>query len=791
MLLFVLTFSIIYKIEKKEVNKMNINTKKILVFLFVIVMLFFNGIVTLNAYSENESTTNFNWEKYDHGRGSLSGSTFTFSGYTDRGYNDFWFTNETKISKKRYTFTLDERSVNYHSFTGGGFLFGMKDYGDSSFAGYALLIDQSYMKIVRINKVNKSTYSNDEGYSYTTIQSKAKSSSTIHSISLDTDGAKVKVTDNGSIVFDLTLSTYYGEAFGMVADHLDHSCSRTSTFILKDLVLNTEVEDVMPPTLIPTVSTTGWTSNAININLNMNDSMSGVSKVKLPDGSYVSNTTGNRGFSLNYAVSANGTYYFTVYDVAGFQTTVPVTINNFDNTNPTYSSYSIQNIDQNGYDVYVYGVGDDKSGINRIQFPTWTDYNGQDDIQPTWWSNSSATGTNLGGGTWKFRVNKSDHNNELGQYNTHVYIYDNAGNYTVLTVSTSSIVLKWNDDATITSNDIPATMDAGKSYTVHVTVKNTGNKTWDGYYRLGAVGESDPFATTRQWLPTGTTVAPGQSYTFTYTMTAPKTPGTYTTDWRMVHEGVTWFGSSISYNVNVVDYIKPKVSHQVSNTKWTNQPVKITITASDTESGVKSIKLPNNSIQNLETTTYTVSSNGIYNFEVMDKAGNVTVESVTISNIDLTAPTLNLSTNTNLFTNQQVTIQANAFDSESGVVSITLPNGQVVNGSNASYTVTANGTYTFSSVDSMGNTSNTSITITNIVVINTISGIDHIEYKLDGATVQDWTTYPGSLTVTNEGITTVTVRAIDKAGNYSDTASSIVRLDRSKPINGNIQIIIK
>jgi hypothetical protein len=66
--------------------------------------------------------------------------------------------------------------------------------------------------------------------------------------------------------------------------------------------------------------------------------------------------------------------------------------------------------------------------MNRIQFPTWTDLNGQDDLQPSWPTNAVASGTNLGGGTWYYRVNVSAHNNESDQYQTHVYLYDNVGN---------------------------------------------------------------------------------------------------------------------------------------------------------------------------------------------------------------------------------------------------------------------------------------------------------------------------------------------------------------------------
>jgi hypothetical protein len=38
---------------------------------------------------------------------------------------------------------------------------------------------------------------------------------------------------------------------------------------------------------------------------------------------------------------------------------------------------------------------------------------------------------------------------------------------------------------------------------------------------------------------------------FSFTMTAPATPGTYTTDWRMVHDGLEWFGGQLVKQVQV------------------------------------------------------------------------------------------------------------------------------------------------------------------------------------------------------------------------------------------------
>ena len=96
---------------------------------------------------------------------------------------------------------------------------------------------------------------------------------------------------------------------------------------------------------------------------------------------------------------------------------------------PPATSCEVKNITATGYDVYVYGVTD-STGVDRVLFPTWTQNNGQDDIQANWWetTNDTAKGENLGNGTWHYRVNVTDHKNEYGTYTTHVYTYDTLGN---------------------------------------------------------------------------------------------------------------------------------------------------------------------------------------------------------------------------------------------------------------------------------------------------------------------------------------------------------------------------
>jgi uncharacterized membrane protein len=150
--------------------------------------------------------------------------------------------------------------------------------------------------------------------------------------------------------------------------------------------------------------------------------------------------------------------------------------------------------------------------------------------------------------------------------------------------------------AVITGNDMPTSMVAGESYVVHVTVQNTGTNTWtaaDGY-KLGAAGDVDPFGPTRVLLDPSDSIATGQSKSFTFTLTAPGTPGTYTVTWRMVRELVTWFGGNSKVTVNVSSGVKDAtiVSNDMPTSMTAGQTYTVHIT-----------------VQNAGTTTWTATKN--------------------------------------------------------------------------------------------------------------------------------------------------------------------------------------
>ncbi|NOU78472.1 hypothetical protein GC101_06210 [Paenibacillus sp. LMG 31459] len=63
------------------------------------------------------------------------------------------------------------------------------------------------------------------------------------------------------------------------------------------------------------------------------------------------------------------------------------------------------------FDIYIRGVRPD---VQQVHFPTWTDRNGQDDVE---W----IVGEKLANGVWKGTVVFNRHGGELGTYVTHIY----------------------------------------------------------------------------------------------------------------------------------------------------------------------------------------------------------------------------------------------------------------------------------------------------------------------------------------------------------------------------------
>jgi GH25 family lysozyme M1 (1,4-beta-N-acetylmuramidase) len=112
------------------------------------------------------------------------------------------------------------------------------------------------------------------------------------------------------------------------------------------------------------------------------------------------------------------------------------------------------------------------------------------------------------------------------------------------------------NNATVVSGSAPSTVITGQTFTATITLNNNGGSVWTNGgakpYHLGSQSAQDNvlWGFNRVALPAAS-VNPGQNAAFTFTATAPMTPGTYTFAWKMQQDPTNWFGSAFSTPISV------------------------------------------------------------------------------------------------------------------------------------------------------------------------------------------------------------------------------------------------
>lgn len=134
--------------------------------------------------------------------------------------------------------------------------------------------------------------------------------------------------------------------------------------------------------------------------------------------------------------------------------------------------------------------------------------------------------------------------------------------------------------------------------------------------------------------------------------------------------------------------------------------------------------------------SFNVSQNGIVSVFAEDASDNELVRTYDVENYnqyagDTTPPSGNYSLSTTAWTTGNVTINVTAADAQSGVKSVTLPNGTVVNSNTCSYTATSNSTYNFTLTDNAGNTCTYPVTVSNIDRSVSVSYTSGVTYSVD------------------------------------------------------------
>lgn len=130
------------------------------------------------------------------------------------------------------------------------------------------------------------------------------------------------------------------------------------------------------------------------------------------------------------------------------------------------------------------------------------------------------------------------------------------------------------NNAQFIEQSVSTAMVAGWAYPVSIKMKNTGDTTWTKalLYRLGTQNPQD----NQIWLPSSgrielanaDSIAPGQTKDFKFTVYAPTMAAVSNFQWRMLREGVEWFGDQ-TINIAVVvspDFSADHTSYQAGET---------------------------------------------------------------------------------------------------------------------------------------------------------------------------------------------------------------------------------
>ena len=108
---------------------------------------------------------------------------------------------------------------------------------------------------------------------------------------------------------------------------------------------------------------------------------------------------------------------------------------------------AIESHDNGDFSVLISNVSD-QNGILGVSVPIWSEKNGQDDII---WYNA----TRLNNGNYKVNVSLTDHKNERGLYNVHLYYVETNGKLVGVGGTTYTVPAKVEETHTTTSYSLP------------------------------------------------------------------------------------------------------------------------------------------------------------------------------------------------------------------------------------------------------------------------------------------------------------------------------------------------
>ncbi len=613
--------------------------------------------------------------------------------------------------------------------------------------------------------------------------------------------------------------------------------------------------DKTNPKLSLRADNTSPTNKDVTITATGTDNDSGVKQIKDPHGTWHSKS------EIEFTVSSNGTYKFEVEDNAENITTKTIEIDNIDTIKPIIS------LSKNGGDYAKSHsteiiATDNESGIEKIQY--------------VWTTNSNFPSSGLG------EVNNNEKINvptTTGYHYLHVKAKDKAGNKKEFTSNVFKIdltkpnltltkddTLPTNADVTITAtgsdddsgvkrikyangtwhskSEIEFTFSSNGTYTFEIedNVGNNFSKSIE-INNIDKVAPGKPsISAPTSWQRDNVSVSitdgedneSGVDYT-QYRLNKG-TWKTYNKSFIIKDSGETKIearsidrAGNVSPTVSKIvklDKVVPNFLLSANKTSPTNKDIIITAIGTDSHSGVKRIKDNNGKWHNKTEIKFTVNKNGKYTFVVEDNAGNETEQSITIDNIDKTAPTVSLSKDSGDYALSHST-KITATDNESGIekveyawttdLSFPTSNFKEIKNYKSISTPNSTGNYFLHvrATDKVGNSKNLtsgefridnnkpSIEILpsqktwsneispKVIVIDNESGVDasNLHYIWSKGTDkpedknQDWVNFINGekITLDKDGKWYLHIRASDKAGNVVYIHSRVFQRDTMAP----------
>lgn len=270
---------------------------------------------------------------------------------------------------------------------------------------------------------------------------------------------------------------------------------------------------------------------------------------------------------------------------------------------------------------------------------------------------------------------------------------------------------------------------------------------------------------------------------------------------------------NVTITREVIEQTKPVISIDNYATGWTNQDILITMTITDSKNPVTLVTINGQRLTSSNNRyQFRAQTNGTYTIEAKNSQGNIETKIITISNIDKTLPTINVSGDTQVYAGNTIYVGIQAFDDDSKIKTVTVNGKEVATGNGSfTYPVNAAGRYTVIATDNAGNSRTTYFTIaekeqekdvtpptltvtgaptswTNQDVVLTIqatdagSGIKTVTVNGQEISIQNGI---GRYTVTRNG--NYEFVATDNAGNTYTYRLQISMINKTSPTIANVQ----